>query len=177
MQGASEIASGITAVIGGGTVAAVGTTVSGTGVGAVVGAPAAGVGGAVLVTGGALVAHGSVMGVVAINGIKNVLKDGNETPTTQKSNNTSKIQNPAKANKTKNIKKGIPENKLGPSGKPKINKVKHSTMKQAKDAAQQNAGKSGTTIKHATPKKGKSHFHGKTKKGTKKRTHHEFSKK
>jgi hypothetical protein len=37
--------------------------------------------------------------------------------------------------RAENIKKGIPESRLGPSGKPKIHVTKHATRKQAKDAA------------------------------------------
>ncbi len=76
--------------------------------------------------------------------------------------------------RAKNIKKGIPENELGPSGKPKIHVKKNSSLKKAKDAARARAGKGGTTVKHATPKKGRGHFHGKKQDGTKIRTHDEY---
>jgi RHS repeat-associated protein len=78
--------------------------------------------------------------------------------------------------KEENIEKGIPESQLGPSGKPKIHVVKHSTLKKAKDAARARAGKSGTTVKHASPKMGKGHFHGLKQDGTKIRTHDEYPK-
>lgn len=77
--------------------------------------------------------------------------------------------------RAENIKKGIPENQLGPSGKPKIHVQKHSSLKKAKDAARERAGKGGTTVKHPTPKKGKRHFHGQKQDGTKIRTHDEYS--
>jgi len=76
--------------------------------------------------------------------------------------------------RAESIRKGIPENKLGPSGKPKIHVSKHSTLKKAKDAARARAGEGGTTIKHPTPKKGKGHFHGQKQDGTKIRIHDEY---
>jgi hypothetical protein len=75
-----------------------------------------------------------------------------------------------------NISKGIPANQLGPSGKPKINVVKHSSLKKAKDAARATADKGGTTVKHPSPKKGNGHLHGQRQDGTKVRTHDEYPK-
>ena len=65
-------------------------------------------------------------------------------------------------------------NKLGPSGKPQIDKVRHSTKKAAKDAARQE-GK-GAPVNHASPKKGESHYHATDKSGQKDKgsTHHEY---
>ncbi|MCM2263851.1 MAG: hypothetical protein NDI73_01530, partial [Desulfuromonadales bacterium] len=65
-------------------------------------------------------------------------------------------------------------NKLGPSGKPQINIKKHSTEKQAKDAARQE-GK-GSPVKHPTPTQGNKHYHPTDKTGEKAPggTHHEF---
>ena len=65
-------------------------------------------------------------------------------------------------------------NKLGPSGEPQINTVKHSTQKSAKDAAR-NAGK-GAPVKHTTPKKGGDHYHPTDGDGEKipNSTHHEY---
>lgn len=48
-------------------------------------------------------------------------------------------------------------NELGPSGKPKIHEVDHSTKKQAKDAAR-NEGK-GAPVQHPSPTRGRPHFH------------------
>jgi hypothetical protein len=48
-------------------------------------------------------------------------------------------------------KKGIPGSQLGPSGKPKVNVVKHQTEKRAKDAAR-NSGQ-GKPAKDASPKR------------------------
>jgi RHS repeat-associated protein len=64
--------------------------------------------------------------------------------------------------------------KLGPSGKPQINKVQHPTKKEAKDAAR--AEGQAAPVKHPSPKKGKPHFHATDKKGKKKpaSTHHEY---
>jgi hypothetical protein len=84
------------------------------------------------------------------------------------------------AEKTKNVadaeKKGIPKDQLGPSGKPKVNVVKHPTEKRAKDAAR-NQGQ-GQPAKDASPKKGGPHYHptnadGSRKKG-KQNIHHEY---
>lgn len=65
-------------------------------------------------------------------------------------------------------------NKLGPSGKPQVNTVKHSTQKEAKDAAR-NEGK-GAPVKHTNPTKGDDHYHPVDKTGNKKpnSTHHEY---
>lgn len=48
-------------------------------------------------------------------------------------------------------------NELGPSGKPKVHEVDHSTKKGAKDAARQE-GK-GSPVQHPSPTKGSPHFH------------------
>ena len=65
-------------------------------------------------------------------------------------------------------------NKLGPSGKPQINTVKHSSPKKAKDAAR--AEGQGSPVKHTNPKKGNNHYHPVDSKGNKKpnSTHHEY---
>ena len=65
-------------------------------------------------------------------------------------------------------------NKLGPSGKPQVNTVKHPSQKSAKDAAR-NEGK-GAPVKHPSPQKGNSHYHPVDKNGNKKptSTHHEY---
>ncbi|TKC05249.1 DUF6443 domain-containing protein [Pedobacter frigoris] len=47
--------------------------------------------------------------------------------------------------------------KLGPSGKPMVHTVHHSSQKQAKDAARQ--GGKGTPVKHTKDNKGGSHYH------------------
>jgi len=73
-------------------------------------------------------------------------------------------------------KKGIPKDQLGPSGKPKVKVVKHSTEKRAKDAAR-NAGQR-KPAKDVNPKKGGDHYHPTNKDGTRKKgkqnVHHEF---
>ena len=78
------------------------------------------------------------------------------------------------SNRAKSIQKGVPENQISPSGEPKIHKTKHSSIKKAKDSARARVGKGGSTTKHISPKKGKPHFHGVTKKGKQDRIHHEF---
>jgi hypothetical protein len=80
----------------------------------------------------------------------------------------------AAAERAKNIAKGIPESELGPSGKPKIHVVEHSTQKQAKDAARAEVGKGGTTVKHPSPQEGGPHYHGETQQAERSRIHHEY---
>jgi RHS repeat-associated protein len=67
-------------------------------------------------------------------------------------------------------------NKLGRSGKPQVNTVRHSTQKAAKDAAR-NEGR-GAPVKHTNPSKGNNHYHPTDKDGNKKpsSTHHEYPK-
>ena len=62
----------------------------------------------------------------------------------------------------------------GPSGKSKIHKKRHSSLKKAKDAAARDG--SGKPVKHPSPKKGKPHFHPADKNGKKLpgSTHHEY---
>ena len=80
----------------------------------------------------------------------------------------------AAAARAENLAKGIPAKELGPSGKPKIHIVEHTSLKEAKDAARAEVGAGGTTVKHANPKVGESHFHGATQGGSKDRIHHEY---
>jgi hypothetical protein len=65
-------------------------------------------------------------------------------------------------------------NKLGPSGKPQINTVKHPSLKKAKDAARKEGKKA--PVKHNNPKKGNSHYHPTDANEEKipNSTHHEF---
>jgi RHS repeat-associated protein len=65
-------------------------------------------------------------------------------------------------------------NKLGPSGKPQVNVVRHSSRKAAKDAAR-NEGK-GAPVNHTNPQKGGDHYHATDENGEKKpnSTHHEY---
>jgi RHS repeat-associated protein len=76
--------------------------------------------------------------------------------------------------RAENLAKEISAKDLGPSGMPKIHVVEHSSMKEAKDAARAEVGAGGTTVKHANPAVGQSHFHGVTQDGTKDRIHHEY---
>jgi len=80
----------------------------------------------------------------------------------------------ADVERARNLARGIPENQLGPSGKPKIHTVEHSTRKEARDAARAEVGAGGTTTHHATPKEGGPHFHGVTQQGERSRIHHEY---
>jgi RHS repeat-associated protein len=65
-------------------------------------------------------------------------------------------------------------NKLGPSGKPQVNTVTHSSRKQALNAARQEG--QGAPVLHNSPKKGERHFHATDSEGDKvpNSTHHEF---
>jgi RHS repeat-associated protein len=56
-------------------------------------------------------------------------------------------------------------NKIGPSGKPQVNQVNHSTEKAAKDAAR--AEGKGAPVKHPSPTKEKPHYHPTDRKGEK----------
>ena len=65
-------------------------------------------------------------------------------------------------------------NKLGPSGKPQVNEVEHSTRKGAADAAR--AEGPGKPVEHASPQTGKPHFHPADRESRKKpcSTHHNY---
>ena len=71
----------------------------------------------------------------------------------------------ATAERAKNLEKGIPPNQLGPSGKPKIHTVDHSSRKKAKDAARRD-GKTGP-IKNPSDEGQPPHFHAADKYGKK----------
>lgn len=55
--------------------------------------------------------------------------------------------------------------KLGPSGEPMVNKVDHPTVKSARDAARAEGKRA--PVKHASPAKGKPHFHATDESGKK----------
>ncbi|MFO0942089.1 MAG: hypothetical protein U0930_15225, partial [Pirellulales bacterium] len=69
---------------------------------------------------------------------------------------------------------GLPDYLLGPSGKPKIHKVNHPSLKRSEDAARQRAGKNGSIEKHASPSKGEPHNHGVRQDGTKVGVHDNY---
>jgi RHS repeat-associated protein len=95
---------------------------------------------------------------------------------TQPSTQNSALTEEKKKNLADAEKKGIPKDQLGPSGKPKVNVVKHPTGKRAKDAAR-NAGQ-GPPAKDVNPQKGGDHYHPTNKDGSRKKgkqnVHHEF---
>jgi hypothetical protein len=64
--------------------------------------------------------------------------------------------------------------KLGPSGKPQVNVIRHPTHKGATDAARLQGR--GAPVKHSTPTRGKGHFHATDVEGRKLpgSTHHEY---
>jgi uncharacterized protein RhaS with RHS repeats len=73
----------------------------------------------------------------------------------------------AAAERAKNIAKGVPESKLGPSGKPKVHSVQHSTRKEAQQSAKLQADKAGGKVRNdANPKDGQQpHFQAEDKNG------------
>lgn len=72
----------------------------------------------------------------------------------------------AAAERAKNIAKGIPEARLGPSGKPMVHTVEHSTRKAAREAAEGEAPAGGKTRFDAHPQDGqKPHFQAENAKG------------
>jgi hypothetical protein len=77
-------------------------------------------------------------------------------------------------NRAESRKDGILDRDIGPSGKPKIYKVKKPTLKTAHDSARKFARKNGTVMKHVNPTRGNSHFHAVKQNGEKLRTHFEF---
>ncbi len=71
----------------------------------------------------------------------------------------------AQANREASLAKGVPESQIGPSGKPKVHNVDHSSRKAAKDAARAD-GKS-KPIQHPSDEGQKPHFHATDAKGEK----------
>ncbi|MEQ9003770.1 MAG: RHS repeat-associated core domain-containing protein, partial [Pseudomonadales bacterium] len=68
--------------------------------------------------------------------------------------------------RAENVAKGIPESRLGPSGKPKVHSVQHSTRKSALEAAKRQAGRDGSVRNDAHPKDGqRPHFQAADAKG------------
>lgn len=72
----------------------------------------------------------------------------------------------AAANRAESRAKGIPDSQIGPSGKPKVHTVEHSTRKGAKEAAQRETPPGGRVRNDASPKDGqKPHFQAENAKG------------
>ncbi|HEU0100489.1 MAG TPA: RHS repeat-associated core domain-containing protein, partial [Allosphingosinicella sp.] len=74
----------------------------------------------------------------------------------------------AAENRARNIARGVPESRLGPSGRPKIHVREHSTAKRAQDRAQRATARGQSPMQHANPKRGDPHFHATDAKGRKK---------
>ena len=149
VQAGSEISGGISLITGGGSEAVVTSPACGT----VVGCAAPAVGVAAVVGGAALTAHGVAVGANTLNNIfskKTSGQQSNQQPPGQTSAGRPTDQH------------GRP---LGPSGKPMIHQVNKGTDKRAKDAAR-NAGQ-GAPMKHASPRRGKRHWHPTDRKGKK----------
>ena len=63
------------------------------------------------------------------------------------------------ANRAESKARGVPDSQIGPSGKPKVHTVEHSTRKSARDAAQRETPSGGRVRNDASPKDGqKPHF-------------------
>lgn len=72
----------------------------------------------------------------------------------------------AAAERAKNVAKGVAESRLGPSGKPKVHTVEHSTRKGAKEAAAKQTPPGGKVRHDAHPQDGqKPHFQAENAKG------------
>ena len=73
---------------------------------------------------------------------------------------TKKGVSQAAENRAKSAAKGVPQSKLGPSGKPKVHSVQHSTRKSGQQAAAKEAKQAGGKVRNdAHPKDGqKPHF-------------------
>ncbi len=156
-QGMTEIEAGI-----GGE--AVGFTLDATGVGALAGVP-------LNIASAAVIVHG---GAVAITGAKNTIEALSNVMQSRQTSGSGPKAKDAPGQTASGQATDKYGNKLGPSGKSQINKVEHSTQKAAKDAARQE-GKQAP-VKHASPKKGDSHYHPTDKSGEKipGSTHHEY---
>lgn len=87
-----------------------------------------------------------------------------------------KRSRPSEADKEreKNKAKGIPESALGPSGKPKIIKPKHTSKKTAEDSAVSDGRRGEAPDHHPNPVEGDPHFH---PSGSNHRVHHSYPKK
>lgn len=124
--------------------------------------------GPTFVLGTGIAAHGTVMSGVAVSNFAS--QKGRVDENNESNSNANKPDHQTSSGQATDQH----GNKLGPSGKPQINKVKHSTQKSAKDAAR-SEGK-GKPVKHPSPQKGNQHYHPTDKSGNKKptSTHHEY---
>jgi RHS repeat-associated protein len=157
-----------TAIVGGtgGNLISGGTVISGTGVGAIVGVPA--------------IAAGTTMVVgAATNGLAIITTSARKSNNSQQSsgndnnNNTDKRFDKATGQSSSGHPTDQHGNKLGPSGKPMIHQINHSSRKKARDAAR-NAG-DGRPMQHPSPRRGEPHFHAtKKNKKVKDGTHHNY---
>ncbi|MFN8166797.1 MAG: DUF6443 domain-containing protein [Bacteroidia bacterium] len=165
--GGGEISAGTDMIAGGTAVVAVGVTAELPSAGSSTAVVAAG--GAAVGTGTLLAAHGSVMMATAT---KNLATGKGKLPEDKKNESTtSKKPDHQTSSGQATDQHG---NKLGPSGKPQLNTVEHSSRKAAKDAAR-NEGK-GAPVNHTSPKKGNQHYQATDGKGQKipNSTHHEY---
>ena len=171
---AGAIVIGAAEVIGGGGTAGGGTlvTVGSGGTTSVVTVP-------ISLGGAAVMGHGLFM---VNNGADNLIHQNGRVNTGSESSSgsgkTNKNNVTDKSNPPGRTASGHPTdqhgNKLGPSSKPQVNTVNHSTQKRAKDAAR--AEGKAAPVKHTNPQKGGNHYHPTDKKGNKvpNSTHHEY---
>lgn len=101
-----------------------------------------------------------------LDSIKNTFNNVffNESDEPSDSNNS---EGNAESERQRNRDRGIPDSKLGPSGKPKVHSVQHSTRKSAEQAAKKEADRAGGKVRNdAHPKDGqKPHFQAEDAKG------------
>lgn len=157
----------VAAFLGGNAESGAGLAVATSAVNATIasGGTAIAISGPTALLGGGLALHGQI---VRTNGVNNLATQSGRVNVT----GDNKTQSPGQT------ASGHPTdahgNKLGPSGKPQVNTVNHSSMKGAKDAAR--AGGQGAPVKHTNPNKGGDHYHSTDRSGNKKpnSTHHEY---
>ncbi len=157
LQGVTEVVTGGNMIAGGSTEAVVTSPAATTVVGAVV--PAGGV--VVAVGGAALVVHG---GAVLINTAKNIVNE--KSSTGPSAENSPGVSSSGQATDQHG-------NKLGPSGKPMVNKTRSTTREAARSKA---LNEGSRVVEHRNPKRGERHFHPADAAGKKKpsSTHHDY---
>lgn len=82
-------------------------------------------------------------------------------------------------NRAKAAAKGIPDSKIGPSGKPKRHFTENPSKKRSKERAQNETAKGQSPVEHSKPTQGQPHHHHVNAKGNKRTdgVHHNYPKK
>ena len=146
----------IVSIVGGAVEGAIGLGLANTSAAVLIGSggTTAVVTGPGMVVGTAMSTHGLLM---ASSGAANFASQKGRIP---------EVKSKAASNRAESIRKGIPSNQIGPSGKPKIHSVNKPTLKTTKDAARNNPKSNSAPIKHTNDRGQKTHFHS-TKNGEK----------